>query len=235
MNQNSTISRSALSLALAVGLCTSAFAQDPAAPQGTTEPAAAASVAPDSPDASSAKTDEQKERLISLVLLLKSPRQPSHEMIAHAVSEGLGVKIDEQAVVTKPPYHLVSVDRDKFIINDIDQPYFEQNEKVASEIKNPNLSRAVREHRAWISVDWVSNDQQPDLREIYQMIGKMVAHLSGDDTLAIYSPDMDRFALWAPTVRQGLESNDPLSVFEPAGTGQEPAQTSSAPSASPGR
>jgi len=60
------------------------------------------------------------------------------------------------------------------------------------------------------------------------MIGKMVAHLSAKDTLAVYSPDMDQFALWAPAVRQGLESDDPLAAFEPAQSNQ-PAE-SSAPS-----
>ena len=178
---------------------------------------------------------QKGERLVSLVLLLSSPRKPSHELIAHAVSEGLGKKISKDAVVSKPPYHLVNVGDDKFIINDIAQPYFEQSAKVADEIKNSNLSHAVRDHRAWISVDWVSTDQKTDLREIYQMIGKMVAHLSGKDTLAVYSPDMDQFALWAPAVRQGLESDDPLAVFEPAQPNQpaQAAPASPAPAASP--
>jgi hypothetical protein len=145
------------------------------------------------------------------------------------VGEGLGTKITTDAVISKPPYHLVNVGSDKFIINDIPQPYFEQSAQVADEIKNPNLSGAIREHRAWISVDWVSTEQKADLRKVYQMIGKMVAHLSGKDTLAVYSPDMDQFALWAPTVRQGLESDDPLAVFEPA----QPNQPAQGPPASP--
>jgi len=173
------------------------------------------------------------ERLVSLVLLLSAPRKPSHELIAHAVSEGLGMKISTDAVITKPPYHLVTVGSDKFVINDIAQPYFENSAQVADEIKNPNLSRAVRDHRAWISVDWVTAEQKADLRKVYQMIGKMTAHLSGKDTLAVYSPDMDQFALWAPTVRKGLESDDPLSVFEPEQQSQPSPGTSPAATASP--
>lgn len=210
---NLFIFRSVFSSACLLALATtgSLTAQTPdqsqtagAAPdQAQTEPAQAAN-------------DAQKgERLVSLVLLLSSPRKPSHELIAHAVGEGLGIKISRDAVVSKPPYHLVNVGSDKFLINDIPQPYFEQSAQVADEIKNPNLSRAVRNHRAWISVDWVSTEQKVDLRKIYQMIGKMGAHLSGQDTLAVYSPDMDQFALWAPIVRQGLESDDPLALFEP--------------------
>jgi hypothetical protein len=187
------------------------------------------------PPAATADEAQKGERLVSLVLLLSAPRKPSHELIAHAVGEGLGTKIATDAVVTKPPYHLVNVGSDRFIINDIGQPYFEKSADVADEIKNPNLSRAVRDHRAWISVDWVSTEQKVDLRKIYQMIGKMVAHLSGKDTLAVYSPDMDQFALWAPSVRQGLESDDPLAVFEPAEPNlpAQAAPVSSAPTASP--
>ena len=203
----------------------------PAAPPTVqTQPAGPTTTSAQQPQGAPTGGEAKKgERLISLVLLLSSPRKPSHGLIAHAVSEGLGTKISTDAVVSKPPYHLVNVGDDKFVINDIAQPYFEESAKVADEIKNANLRRAVRDHRAWISVDWVSTDQKTDLRKIYQMIGKMVAHLSGKDTLAVYSPDMDQFALWAPTVRQGLESDDPLAVFEPA----QPNQSTQAAPASP--
>ena len=192
--------------------------------------AASASNAPAEQPQSAPGEAKEGERLVSLVLLLSGPRKPTHEAIAHAVGEGLGQAVSKDAVVSKPPYHLVNAGADKFVINDIGQPYFEDSAKVADEIKNPNLSRAVRDHRAWISVDWVSADKQTDLRNVYQMIGKMIAHLSGKDTLAVYSPDMDQFALWAPTVRQGLESDDPLAVFEPADGNQPAAPAATAPS-----
>lgn len=212
-------------LALMTGTSLTVLAQDQTPP----------TLAPPTPSqpqqsVSPASNQEEKERLVSLVLLLSSPRKPSHELIAHAVSEGLGTKISTDAVITKPPYHQVTVGADTFIINDIAAPYFEKSAQVADEIKNPNLSRAVRDHRAWISVDWVNTEKQTDLSKVYQMIGKMVAHLSAKDTLAVYSPDMDQFTLWAPSVRQGLESDDPLAVFEPADANQQPAPATPAPS-----
>ena len=232
--------RTALSLSFLFAVIT---ASSPTARAHDPTPAASVSaIPPDSntqtpqPQSStSAPSAEAKqgERLVSLVLLLSAPRKPTHEAIAHAVGEGLGEKVNKDAVISKPPYHLVNAGADRFVINDIAQPYFEQSAKVADEIKNLNLSRAVRDHRAWISVDWVSADQQTDLRKVYQMIGKMVAHLSAKDTLAVYSPDMDQFALWAPAVRQGLESDDPLGVFEPTETNQPTEPTPSAPSATP--
>lgn len=179
-----------------------------------------------------AEGDQQQQRLVSLVLLTHNPRKLTHDQIAHAVSEGIGAQVSADDVVSKPPYHLVTVGRDKFIINDIAEPYFEKPAQVADEIKNQNLSRAVREHHAWVSVDWVSDEAQPDLEKVYDMIGKMVAHLSDKETLALYSPDMDQFALWAPAVRDGLESGDPLSVFAPSDAGQ-PAQTGGSSDAAP--
>lgn len=211
--------RTVLSFAWLIWLATasSLTAQGTAAPQPKSQSSPATAEA------------QQGERLVSLVLLLSSPRKPTHELIAHAVGEGLGTKLSTDAVVSKPPYHLVTFGSDKFIINDIAQPYFENSAQVADEIKNPNLSRAVRDHRAWISVDWVSTEQNADLRKVYQMIGKMVAHLSGKDTLAVYSPDMDQFVLWVPSVRQGLESDDPLAVFE----GEQPTQPAQSAAAPP--
>lgn len=208
-------------------IASTARAHDPT--PAATAASSTANAQVEQPQAASAETKEG-ERLVSLVILLSGPRKPTHDAIAHAVGEGLGQAVSKDAVVSKPPYHLVNAGADKFVINDIDQPYFEDSGKVADEIKNPNLSRAVRDHRAWISVDWVSADKQTDLRNVYQMIGKMVAHLSGKDTLAVYSPDMDQFALWAPTVRQGLESDDPLAVFEPADANQPAAPATAAPS-----
>jgi len=224
---------SACLLALTTGISLTAQAHDPT-PSAMTSPAQSPpAVTTQMPPEPSESPAADKERLVSLVLLLSSPRKPSHELIAHAVGEGLGTKISTDAVITKPPYHQVTVGADTFIINDIAAPYFEKSAQVADEIKNPNLSRAVRDHRAWISVDWVNTENQTDLRKVYQMIGKMLAHLSAKDTLAVYSPDMDQFTLWAPTVRQGLEGDDPLAVFEPADANQQPAPATPAPATQP--
>lgn len=233
----SSLTRTALSLSLVSVLASTsqiARAQDPT--PGTSGNAAQPASRTDAqqPQAASGEA-KQGERLISLVLLLSAPRKPTHEVIAHAIGEGLGQTLSKDAVISKPPYHLVNAGADKFVISDIGQPYFENSAQVADEIKNPNLSGTVRDHRAWISVDWVSADKQTDLRKVYQMIGKMVAHLSGKDTLAVYSPDMDQFALWAPTVRQGLESDDPLAVFESGETNRSAQPQTSAPSATPGQ
>lgn len=154
------------------------------------------------------------DRLISIVLLLKAPRDLTHEEIAHAISEGTGTKVSEHDVVSKPPYHLVTVGADKFIVNNVGAAYFEDAAKLAAEIKQHGLGEAVQQSKAWLSVDWVGKDDRTDIKPVYQMIGKMATHLAGDSTVAAYSPDMDEFALWTPEVKKRLESDDPLAVFD---------------------
>lgn len=227
----STVSHRSITAAVAATvllLGSSAFlrAADQAKAAPSTAPQTQAQSAPETEDA------KPQERIISLVLLTKEARELNHDLIAHAVSEGVGAKVSAEDVITKSPYHLVTIGSDKFIINAIGQPYFEKPTKVANETKDANVSRAVRDHRGWISVDWVTNEEQPDLRKVYTMIGKMVAHLSDKGTLAVYSPDMDQFAIWAPSVREGLESDDPLAVFEPAESAQS-TPAAPAPSATP--
>lgn len=165
--------------------------------------------------AKAAEKSEQKkgQRLISVVLLLREPRTLTHGEIARAISEGTREKIGEEDVISKEGYHLVKVGTNKFIVNNIGEPYFAKAGKLAEEIKDDELSQAVKNSKAWLSVDWVGKDDKADLKHVYQHIGKMIAHLGGKDTVAVYSPDMDEFALWNLATRRGLESEDPLAVF----------------------
>lgn len=165
------------------------------------------------PDAKGEK--KQGDRLISIVLLLKAPHDLTHEEIAHVISEGTGTKVTEHDVVSKPPYHLVKIGADKYIVNNIGEPYFKEAGKLAAEIKQHDLGESVKHSKAWLSVDWVGKDDKKDIKPVYQMIGKMAAHLAGKNTVAVYSPDMDEFALWTPEVKAGLQSDDPLAVFDP--------------------
>ena len=160
------------------------------------------------------KEEATDQRIISLVLLQKSARKLTHGQIAHAVEEGAGRKVAEDQVVTKEGYHFVPIGDDKYIVTDIDEPYFAEAAKLADELEDHHLSDAVKSATAWLSVDWPNTDDRKDLKHVYQHIGKTIAHLSNKETLAVYSPDLDAFALWTPAVRETLEGDDPLAVFE---------------------
>ena len=156
----------------------------------------------------------QADRFISMVLLLKTPHEPTAEEIAHAVSEGTGIKVTEKDIVQKQLYSLITAGSDKFILNSVSEPYFENAEKLAAELKFHNLGDSNKGSKAWMSLDWVAQEEKSDIKPVYQMIGKMVAKFGIKDIIAIYSPDLDEFALWTPENIKGLESEDPLAVFD---------------------
>ena len=175
------------------------------------------SLAADEAPANPPQPEAQTKRLISLVLLLSEPRTLDAGAVAHAVSHAVGSEISEEAVSAKPPSFLVRAGARKFAINSVREPYFEEGDKLAGEVKDPALAGAIRKHHAWLSVDWVETDEQVDLRKVYQQIGQIIAQLVKADTLAVYSPDTDQFHLNDKTLLGHLKSEDPLQDLVPAG------------------
>jgi len=156
-------------------------------------------------------------RMISLVLLLSQPRTLDAAVVASAVSRGWNTPVTESAVSVIPPSFVVNSATGNYAINSVDKPYFADSAKLADEVKDLAVAGAVREHHAWISVDWLGNDDKADLRVIYQNISQVLVQLIGKDTLAVYSPDTDQFRLNDATLTDHLLSPDPLQSLIPAG------------------
>jgi len=159
-------------------------------------------------------SQKEADRFISLVLLTKGPHELKSKEIAQAISEGTGTKVTEKDIVQKEAYHLITVGSDKFIVNAVAEPYFEDAEKLAAELKFHNLGDSIKTSKGWVSVDWVAQNEKSDIKPVYQMIGKMAGKLGIKDIIAVYSPDLDEFALWTPENIKGLEGDDPLAVFD---------------------
>ena len=158
-------------------------------------------------------------RLISLVLLLSEHRTIDAAAVAHAVSKAVAADIPEDAVTVKLPSYIVKTANGRFAVNSVDEPYFADSNNLAAELKLPALADAVRNHHAWLSVDWLEKDDKADLRKIYQQIGHTIAQLVRKDTLAIYCPDTDQFHLNDSTLVGHLMSEDPLHELVPASLG----------------
>ncbi|CAN5892453.1 hypothetical protein BH11VER1_BH11VER1_01130 [soil metagenome] len=160
----------------------------------------------------------RQERLISIVVLLHEPMNISEHTLGKAVSKALGVKhshdeTDANFVVSKPPYYLVKLKSGSYVINNMSKPYFDESDKLAEEIKDPELRKAVVGHHAWFSIDWAQKQAPENLQRTYQDVGKIVAELAGQDALAIYSPDLDQLQLYSEGVARDLRSDDPLQAF----------------------
>jgi uncharacterized protein YegJ (DUF2314 family) len=156
-------------------------------------------------------------RMISLVLLLSEPRSLNSTTVAQAASRGWDTQVPESAVTASPPSFVIKSAPGRYAINSVDKPYFNDSSKLADEVRDPALAGAIRGHRAWMSVDWLGNDDKTDLRVIYQHISQVIVQLIGKDTLAIYNPDTDQFHINDATLIEHLNSPDPLQSLIPAG------------------
>lgn len=190
---------------------------------------APAALAAERPAASKdhAAPQAQPGRLISLVLLLREPRKLDHDAIAHAASAAAGGRVGEEAIEEKPPYHRVRLKSGSYVISDVAEPYFTKPEEYA-DVKDEHIREMIGKHRAWIAVDWLGQGEPADVRATYEQIGKMAAQLAGPGTLAIYSPELDRFADFHGPEKAKLAGPDPLSIFS-AGAGGETASAPGAP------
>lgn len=156
-------------------------------------------------------------RMISLVLLLSEPRSLDTTAVAQALSLGWGTKVPESTISASPPSFVVKSATGSYAINIVDKPYFNDSSKLADEVKDPALAGAIRAHRAWLSVDWLGNEDTADLRVVYQHISQVIVQLVGKDTLAVYCPDTDQFHINDATLIEHLNSPDPLQSLIPAG------------------
>ncbi len=161
---------------------------------------------------------DHPERLVSMVLLLKQPRTLDEHTLGNIVSQAVGIEHSHDTnaksfVVAKPPYYRVQLKTGSYVVNATDGRYFSDAGPSAASIADPTVARALRDHRAWLSVDWLSDGTTRDLKTIYCDIARITAALAGPDTLAIYCPDMDEIVGWDSDAEQTLRSADPLRAF----------------------
>jgi uncharacterized protein YegJ (DUF2314 family) len=185
------------------------------------EPAAGAarSVPVESTTEALKSSPEKHGRLISLVVLLKEPRQLDEASLGALVGKAVGAApgrdtVDKNFVQARPPYYKVDIRSGVYVINNIAVPYFDNGEEMAREIPTPELRRAVSDHKAWISVDWAGKQEPENLRATYRDMGKIAAALASPDGLAVYSPEAGELSLFNDSVATAMSGDDPLQIFD---------------------
>ncbi|MGD0093512.1 MAG: DUF2314 domain-containing protein [Planctomycetota bacterium] len=159
---------------------------------------------------------------ISLVLLIKEPRQVDDVTLARLASKAWGATLksgqdgDNSAtdfVVGKSPIFMCRFQDMFFTIHNHAAPYFPP--EVAEETRELRLKKALSEHRAWLSVDLVSSASgkfdESMSNTAYPLIGKLVAELADSDCLAIYCPETRQMNIYDPEIGAQLRGRDPLS------------------------
>jgi uncharacterized protein YegJ (DUF2314 family) len=161
---------------------------------------------------------ESEHRLISLVVLVKEPRKLDEKTLRDIVSKAVGAPAgndtgDATFLVSKPPYYRVKLPSGYYVINNIDKPYFDNLDKLAADIEDPALRTAVKDHRAWISVDWAGKEEPDDPKAVYNDIGRIAAALAPPDGLAVYSPEVGQLSVFDNTVAGKMAGGDPIQLF----------------------
>lgn len=171
--------------------------------------------------------DDEEAPMISLVQMRSRLRYLEPEVLAQALSQAWDLKIVADAeneekfdgfVAGANPAFMVMVlqpVRAFFTIHNREISYFDEPEEIAESINNLRFAEIIRDHSAWLSVDFIgSSNTELSLDEAYRMIGKAIAALADDETLAVYCPEHRYFNLWSEELDHTLGGEDPLLIFK---------------------
>jgi uncharacterized protein YegJ (DUF2314 family) len=166
------------------------------------------------------KGDEENKPLIALVLLLREPRYLDAEIVARLASTAWGKKIGTDTseetdgfVAGESPSFILHFEKFFFLVNNFSMAYVDDPDAAARDMADLRLANAMREHRAWLSVDMLGEAEGEELAEAYGYIGKLLAALADTDCLAIYSPATTRLNVYDAALEEQLRGPDPLKVF----------------------
>lgn len=162
----------------------------------------------------------------SLVALLSEPRYLDGVILARLAQQAWQVDVevsDETAIddenddgqfssMGSSLRYLLRAENRSFVVYNLGEPYFESPEEYASQILDSRVSRAIEDHRAWISIDLLDIDANAEeRRDAYRQIANLLAELVDDDCLAICCPETGSIYAAQPNLLEQLRDKDPLT------------------------
>jgi uncharacterized protein YegJ (DUF2314 family) len=155
---------------------------------------------------------------VSLVLLLSEPRFLEAASLAKLVEKAWHVPMSsrqshDNSVTGKSPTFTINAEFRRFLLQNMDSPYFDEPQKVASDLRELRLKKIVAEHRAWLSVEFVAAKEPEMPSEMYQLIGKLIAELCDRDCLAVLCPATGAMNVYDDEMREGLCEKDPIELL----------------------
>jgi hypothetical protein len=156
----------------------------------------------------------------SIVLLLRGPREMNAQVLADLLSKETGRTIAaretdanlipddskpaDDTVIGVSPHFVAVVGRTYFMVHNLAKPY---------------RGEVGFEHEAWLSMDILH--PQAVSRENYQLVGRVLSHLVGNDCLALYHPPFRRCVPCTAKTAELLRGEDPIKVlFDEARSGE---------------
>jgi len=172
-------------------------------------------------DADAEDADEESDApMTSLVLLLREPKYLDPAILSHAASQAWDAEIlageegeAESFVVGDSPMFMLKHEANMFVVHNHDEPYFKDSEEVAEQMGELRRRKAIVEHQAWMSVDALLVEDDEARRQAYGQIGRVLALLAGDDTLAVVCPESGQIVPYDDELDALLRSGDPLEAF----------------------
>jgi len=146
-----------------------------------------------------------------IVLLLRSPREMNAQILADVLSKETGRKIAAREIDA----NLISGDRraandtvtgvSPHFVAVIGGTYF-----MVHNLAKPYGGEVGFEHEAWLSMDILH--PQAVSRENYQLVGRVLSHLVGNDCLALYHPPLKRCVECTSETAVQLRDDDPVKA-----------------------
>lgn len=163
------------------------------------------------------ETDDDKP-LISIVLLRREARYLESTVLARIASEAWGISLTsgdgqdddpedetEDFVVGESPLYVIKADNQMMLVHNFDQPYWDDPDEVAESVNELRLGQAIREHRAWLSVDVIGDvENETQKQAAYVMIGKLIHDLADEETLIAYCPGSEAINVWSDELAERL-------------------------------
>jgi tetratricopeptide (TPR) repeat protein/uncharacterized protein YegJ (DUF2314 family) len=154
------------------------------------------------------------------VLLLTAPRQLDASKLQTALIPVLGENVEVELLPTGEPSDsltsfLIQADSEQFVITLSKDRYTGENSGDQPKLKDAELTRAVTEHRAWLTVttfgtDWQNKSQMtPACR--------LTSALLSDDCLAVYFTAAGRLAANDAKLQKLLRDEKPQQALEKLG------------------
>lgn len=164
------------------------------------------------------KKEPKNMPMISLVLLLDKPREIDKISLDPLLK--LVLKTDYTLVDQPIPDFakdtttmLLQYRNYVFSIMSVNRQYFDDSDNLADKISFLQLKNAISQHKAWFAIDLINAMGPMNIKEIYQIIGKLIAGIASDDCLAIYCPDGNKINIYSADIKGILASENPLEAF----------------------
>lgn len=154
----------------------------------------------------------------SVAILRRSPLSLTDARVKAIVERALG-ETPEITFIQMPArddgatMHAFVRDGRAFGIIGVPRPYIsaDAHDDIRASITDPDAARALTEHRAWVSVDFMRGDA--DLAEINRVICRVIAELIDSEALLLWDVRHDRLSKIDAMTTEILRGPAPMLVF----------------------